>query len=66
VAGADTGAVVAVEVFMKGNEIAPVGVGVKLFRGAEDRSAALFVAQKYTREPLGEIAGDLPEIEPPA
>ena len=44
VAGADAGAVVAVEIFVEGDQISEVRVGLKLFRAAKDRTAAVLVA----------------------
>ena len=44
--------IVAVEVFVKRNEVAPVGVGLKLFRAAKDRPPPLRVACKDPGEAL--------------
>ena len=60
VAGADAGAVVAVEVFMERDEVAPMGIVLEFFRAAEDRPAAMLVAQKYARQALRNFAGDCP------
>src|SRR5258708_2558897 len=45
-AGADSGTVVAVEIFVKQNIVPPVRVGLELFRAAIGRSVALLVAQE--------------------
>ena len=63
VAGADAGAVVAVKVFVKRNEVAPVRILLKFLRAAEDRTTAMFILQKYSREPLRDFTGDLPEVQ---
>src|SRR5258705_12594153 len=42
--GADAGAVVAVEVFVEGDQVAPMRIFLEFFCAAEDRPAALFVA----------------------
>src|SRR6476659_35255 len=55
VTGADTGAVVAVEVLVEENQIAPVRVGLELFRAAIDRSLALLVSEKDLRESPGQL-----------
>jgi hypothetical protein len=46
VAGAEPGAIVAVEVLVKEDVIAPVGVGLELLRAAVDGSPAAFTAEK--------------------
>jgi hypothetical protein len=51
-ARADAGAVVTVEILMKGDEVSPVGISLKLLRAAEDRPPSVFVAQKDARESL--------------
>ena len=62
-AGADTGAVIAMETFVKWDEIAPVRVVLKFLGAAENRSATVFIAQKDICEPLGNVSGGLPEID---
>ena len=62
-AGADARAIVAVEVFVKRDEIPPVRIVLKFLRTAENRPAAVFVAEKNPRESLGNFACDLPQIE---
>src|SRR3954465_5299259 len=49
VAGADPGAVVAVEVFVEQQVVAEVRVFLKLFGPAERGSAAIFVAEEQAR-----------------
>ena len=44
-ARADTGAVVAVKVFVERDQIAPVRIGLELFRAAENRPLPIRVAQ---------------------
>ncbi len=61
-AGSDAGSVVAVKVFMKGNEIAPVGIGLKLLRAAENRLAAVAAAEKDARESLRDFTSDFPKV----
>jgi len=51
VARADAGAVVAVEVLVEEEQVAPVGIALELFSAAVDRPAAIRVAQEDTREP---------------
>src|SRR5215470_14254456 len=62
VAGADSGAVIPVKVFIKENQIAPVRVGLKYFLSASDRAAAVVIAQKNVSQPAGDFCRDLPEI----
>src|SRR2546427_5511289 len=64
VACAHAGAIVAVEVFVEENQVAPVGVPLERFRPAEDRPAPVLAAQKDPGEPPRELAGDLPEVQP--
>ena len=60
-AGAYAGAVVAMEIFVKRNEITPMGIGLKPFGAAEYRPAAMLIAEKYAGEPLRYLTGDIPE-----
>src|SRR5437867_5780653 len=66
VARADAGAVVAVEVLIEQNQVAPVRVALELLRGAEDRPAAVFAAQEDPREAPRDLGGHLPEGQPRA
>ena len=63
VAGADAGAVVAMKVFVKRDQVAPVGIFLEFFRAAEDRAPAMFILQKYSRQALGDFSGDLPQVQ---
>lgn len=58
----DAGAVVAVKIFVKQDEIAPVIITLEFFRPAEDRPAAGLVAQKNPRQTLRNLPGNIPEI----
>src|SRR5438876_7276154 len=61
VARADAGAVVAVEVLVEQNHVAPVRVALELLRVAVDRPAAVLAAPEDPREPSGELGGHPPE-----
>ena len=61
VAGADAGAVVAVEIFVKGNQVAPVRIALKFFRAAENRAPSVFILKKDACQPLRDFAGGFPE-----
>jgi hypothetical protein len=58
-AGANAGAVIPVEVFVKQNEIAPVRVGLKLLGAAIERTPAVRVAMKNSKNPAGYFRRDL-------
>src|SRR5262245_44020124 len=62
VAGAEPGAVVAVEILIEQNVIAPVRVGLELLRAAVHRPPPVLVAQEHPAEPLADLFGDLVEI----
>ena len=51
VAGADAGTVVAVEVFVKQDQVAPVRIVLEFFRAAENRSSLIRIAQEDARQP---------------
>ena len=55
VARAKAGAVVAVEVLVEEDVVAPVRVVLELLRAAVDRPAALVVAQEDRAEAVGEL-----------
>src|SRR3954464_11824429 len=57
VAGADAGAVVAMDVFVEQDEIAPVRILLKLCGAAVYRPAAILAPQEDPRKPLAEIFG---------
>src|SRR5947209_10257780 len=63
VARADAGAVVAVEVLVEQNHVAPVRVALELLRVAEDRPAAVLAAQEDPREAPRELGRHLPEVQ---
>src|SRR5262249_47574323 len=66
VAGADARAVIAVEVLVEQNEIAPVWVGLE-FRGrAVDRALAGLVAQEDATQTPGNLLADLEQVHLPA
>src|SRR6185295_7121062 len=51
-ARADAGAIVAVEVFVEGNQVAPVGIGLKFLGRAKHRPSLIVVLQKNARQSL--------------
>src|SRR5262249_1710393 len=55
-------AVIAMEVFMEQNVVAPVRVGLELLGAAVDRPRAFFVTQEDAGEPVGDLLGDLEEV----
>ena len=61
VAGPEARTVVAVEVFIKRNVVAPVGIGLKEPRPAQDRALAGRVAEKDPRQAAGDFGGGLIE-----
>src|SRR5262249_1447042 len=66
VAGADAGAVVAVEVLGEEQVIAPVGIGLELVRVTEHGPAAVRSAQEEAGEAPGDLPRHLEERERPA
>jgi len=54
-AGADSLAGVAVEVFVKGDVVAPVRIGLELFKVAENGALAVGAAQEDAREAAGDF-----------
>src|SRR3984893_15279155 len=58
-AGADPGAVVAVEVFVKQQIVAPMGIALECLGAAEHRPPSALVAQKYPGQPIGDFPGNL-------
>ena len=58
-AGANAGAVVAMEVFVKQNEVAPVRVGLKLLGAAIQRALAVRSTMKNSEDPTGYLRRDL-------
>ena len=61
-AGADSLAGVAVEVFVKGDVVVPVGIGLEFFKVAEDGALAVGVAQEDAREAAGDFGSDFPKV----
>ena len=59
-AGPKTCTVVAVEILVEENMVAPVGVGLKLGETAEDGAPSLVVAQVYRRQTARKFLADLP------
>src|SRR5438067_1624327 len=65
-AGADSLAGVAVEVFVKGDVVAPMWIGLELFKVAEDGALAVGAAQEDASEAAGDFGGDFPKVHHPA
>ena len=62
VARADPGAVVAVEVFVERDQIAPVRVVLEFFSGAENWSSLIGIdCKKMLHQPPRDFPGDLPK-----
>src|SRR5437660_4863764 len=61
-AGADSLAGVAVEVFVEGDGVAPVRVGLEFFKVAEDGALAVGAAQEDASEAAGDFGGDFPKV----
>src|SRR5215469_3582426 len=62
VTGADTGAIVAMEILVEQQMIPPVGIALKLFGTPEHRPPARRIAQKYPGQPVGDLARDLEQV----
>ena len=62
-AGADAGAVVAVEVLVEQQVIPPERIVRQLRRATEDRAVAALVVQEDPGQPLGQPLGDLVELQ---
>ena len=60
-AGSDASAVVAVEVLVEQNQIAPVRIVLERLDAAEHRTPAILVAQEDARHPARELRGHLAE-----
>ena len=60
-AGAQARAVVAVEIFVERDVVAPVGIGLEQPDVAEDRAAAGWIAEKDLDEPASDLVGGLVE-----
>src|SRR5712691_8029138 len=59
---ADSGAVVAVEVFVEKDEVTPVRIALKELGAASNGPSAVRIAEKNVNEPPGNFRGYLPEI----
>src|SRR5436189_6464909 len=59
---AEAGTVVAVEVFIKENVIAPIGIALKFLGPAIDRSSSLFIAQEDTAQAIRDLLADFEEV----
>src|SRR5271169_6674554 len=65
VASADARAVVAVEVFVKREQVAPVWITLELLRAAKHRAPPVAVAQEDARQALRDLDSNLPQAEHP-
>src|SRR5215471_16138898 len=67
-AGADAGAVISVEVFMKRNVIPPMRIGLKVVVVAPNgaSTAAGRVAQEDVRQPTRQVRGNFAQVAPPS
>src|SRR5438034_941607 len=61
-AGANSLAGVAVEVFVKGDGVAPVGIGLELFNVAEDGASSVGTQKEDAGEPAGDFGGNFPKV----
>src|SRR5579862_2959776 len=59
--GAHSGTGVAMEVLVKQNQVAPMGVGLKLLQVAEYRSVAIFVTKKDVCHPARQFPRHVPQ-----
>jgi len=57
---------VAVEIFVKEDQVTPVWVVLVTLRRAERRARPIGTSQEQARETLGQLRGNLPEREHPA
>jgi hypothetical protein len=64
VARADAGAVVAVEVFVEWDQIAPVRVVLEFFRAAENRSSLIHIAKKESASADAKFPRPPPSVTP--
>ena len=63
-AGSEAFSAFAVKIFIEKNELAPVRIGVKLWRVPVHRTVALFVAQENSGEAMREFCGNFGKCEP--
>jgi len=61
-AGAQSGTVVAVEVFVEQDVVTPVGIALESFRAAIHRPPAMLVAGEYPSEPVADLFANLEEV----
>src|SRR5688572_7222464 len=61
VTSADSGAFVAVEIFVEWDQIAPMRVVLELFRAAENRPSLICILQEDVHQPPRNFPGYLPE-----
>src|SRR5437762_13515373 len=61
-AGAETGAVVAMKIFVEKDEVAPVRIALEELQSSCHRAPPVLSAQENMGEPPGDFRGDLPEI----
>src|SRR5947208_2087314 len=66
VAGADAGAVVAVEVLIEEDQVAPGRIALELRRAAAHGPAAVLSTEEDPGEPPRELGGHRPEVQHPA
>src|SRR6266700_1117241 len=61
VAGADSRACVAMKIFVKGNVVAPMRIGLEFASLSENRAPAFLVTQKDLRQAARNVDGNVPE-----
>src|SRR5436190_81787 len=61
--GTNPSPIIAVEIFVKRNKVAPVRICLKLLHSAEHRPPAVLILLKDLDQPLGNFPGNLPKIE---
>src|SRR5436190_8993455 len=66
VARAETGAIVAVEVLVEQQMVAPVRIGLKRLRAAEHRPPSILVANEDVGNAPGNVFGDVEQVHPAA
>src|SRR2546425_3942748 len=62
VAGADTSTIIAMEIFMKEDELPPMRIALEDFDTTGHRAPTILPAQEDTREPPGYFRRDLPQV----
>lgn len=62
VTGAQPGTIVAMEVFVEADVVAPMRIVLELLRAAVDGSSAMRVAQENPGEPVRNLLADLEEV----